>query len=468
MATIAPNTLYQVRYARVLTSAEREALSTLYQPIIGAEAAALYFILLGDGQASKEHTHLELLQLLPIGLTKLIEARKKLEGLGLLAVFQKETEAFGVIYGYELHLPLTPERFFSDTTYSFLLESVIGERRFQELLTRYTPKKIHWEGFTEVTQKFADVYRFDLTRFGQKMETFEAISTQFSPNTKNVIVEQTLDIGFMTFHAHKKQIAKENFTDEFKQQLALLHQLYGYDELELVELMTQVVSLSDGMVDIKALKKLIQTRNAQSQKVRKSTDTTSLDEQKRLNTLRQSGFSETDILVIQESEKYPPYDYFTAIKREKKSYISKLEEWLVRELVERSRLNSSVINILLHYVLVVKNNSTLPQKTVEKLAAEWSEKEVTRPEEAVQLVRALDKEHKQAQEARAKQPSRYGKPVKQEVLPKWLAEQEKQKQNEQNPKEGFEQPAKTSQEQAQQEALEARLQAYLKRKEGEQ
>lgn len=458
MASIAPNTLYQVRYARTLTSVEKEALVTLYQPIIGADALALYFIFLGDGQTSKEHTHLDLLHLLPIGLTKLLDARKKLEGIGLLAVFEKETDAFGLVYGYELRLPLTPEHFFSDTTYSFLLESVIGERRFQELLTRYTPKTIHWDGFAEITQKFADIYRFDLTRYGQNMEKFETISTHFPSEKTELTVDQTLDFAFLAFHAHKKQISKENFTPEFNQQLALLHQLYGYDELELVEFMTQIVSLSDGMVKISELKKVIQARNAQTQKIDKSKQSQPLDEAKRIEALKQSGFSDTDILVIQESEAYPPYDYFSAIKREKKSYISKLEEWLVRELVERSRLNNSVINILLHYVLVVKNNSTLPQKLVEKLAADWSEKEVTRPEEAVQLVRKLDKESKLAKEARENAPSRYAKPTKKEVVPKWLEQQETKQTA---PKKGTETTT------TQQEELDARLAAYLKRKEGE-
>lgn len=455
MATLLPNTLYQVRYTRMLTSLEKESLSTLYQPLIGADALALYFILLGDGQTKKEHTHLDLLQLLPVGMTKFLEARTKLEGLGLLGVFQKNTETFGWVYGYELMLPLTPERFFSDATYSFLLESTIGERRFQELLARYTPKKIVWEGFEEVTKQFSDVYRLDFTRFGQEMEHFEELATRFEPTEAPLVLPETLDWSFLAFHAKKKQIHPDNFTEAFKKQLLLLHQLYGYDELELVDLMTHVVSLQDGMVDGDELKKFVQKQQSLAQKQPQKDPEVVMDEQKRVAALAQAGFSEIDIAVIRECEQYPPYEYFSAIKHEKKSYISKLEEWLVRDLVERSRLNNSVINILLHYVLVVKNNSTLPQKLVEKLAADWSEKEVRRPEDAVQIVRDLDKESKQAKETRAK--STYSRPVKTEVLPKWLTEQEKSGPSNES-------DAVTQQEQA---ALEARLQAYLKRKEGE-
>ena len=47
-----------------------------------------------------------------------------------------------------------------------------------------------------------------------------------------------------------------------------------------------------------------------------------------------------------------------------------------KSLVERSPLSNSVINVLIHYVLVVQNNAALPASYVNNIAAQWSELQV--------------------------------------------------------------------------------------------
>ncbi len=166
-----------------------------------------------------------------------------------------------------------------------------------------------------------------------------------------------------------------------------------------------------------------------------------------------------DIQIIKESEQISPADYLAAIKLEKNSYPTKLEEWIVRDLVERSPLPKSVINVLLHYALVVKNNSVLPQKLVDKISADWSEKKVGTPEAAIQLVRTLAKEAQTAKQQRTNQ-SRYtpNKVTRKEQLPKWLVEQEAKKVSNEQVEDS---------EVALTDEMNERFQAYLKRKEGE-
>ncbi|MFP9213144.1 Replication initiation and membrane attachment, partial [Enterococcus faecalis] len=57
--------------------------------------------------------------------------------------------------------------------------------------------------------------------------------------------------------------------------------------------------------------------------------------------------------LIKEAQSIPPMKYLEAIKSEKGGYVSKQENWLLQDLVSQSGLSSSVINVLLNYVLVI-------------------------------------------------------------------------------------------------------------------
>ena len=98
---------------------------------------------------------------------------------------------------------------------------------------------------------------------------------------------------------------------------------------------------------------------------------------RRFNTLKQNGFSENDVLLIQESENIP-IAFLKAIKAEKNSFMTDSEQWLIKSLVERSPLPNSVINVLVHYVLVVQNNAALSGNYVNNIAAQWSELKLVR------------------------------------------------------------------------------------------
>lgn len=467
--TVQPNAIYQAHRATPLSEQGRDSLSVLYQPIIGADALAVYFALNSDAQIEnpKEYTHLDLLNLLNFGLARFMEARYRLEGIGLVTVYRKKTERYGDMYGYELQEPLTPQAFFEDTTYSFLLTSMVGERRFTDLVQRYQPKQWDWQGYQDISKKFTDIYQLDFTHFSKIEADLTTVSKQFEqavPSLENTL-DESLDWAFLIFHASKKQISKSNFTQKFSEKLSLFHRLYGYDEMELVQFMAQVVNLSDGLVDEQALDKAIVAYRTQqkNQAQRKIPEVVEENQVRRFNTLRQTGFSEADIETIKESEALLPLDYFEAIKEAKHSFSTKLEEWIVRNLVETSSLTNSVINILLHYVLVIQNHSILPQKVVEKIAADWSERRIANPEDAIKRVRQMvqDIQTEQAQRTTQKQ-ARYttkGQPIRKEVLPKWMEAQQVATSEE---KQEIEAELKLSDE------VEQKFQEYLRRKkEGE-
>ncbi|MDN6290586.1 MAG: helicase DnaB, partial [Tetragenococcus koreensis] len=351
---VQPNHIYQVTKSFPLTEEGNNGLVYLYQPIIGQKALALYYGFLGDkeDQYENEFAHIDMLDALNIGLPDFLQARKQLEGMGLLSVFAKEDPEFGEMFLYRLEEPIHPEAFFRDETYSFLLLNTVGERKFRQMVRRFQPEKPDLSDYQEITSNFREVYgALDERLFSRNAQNLEKVSNEYqvASNNKMQLDERQIDWDFLYELAQRKFIAKENFDETFKQQLTLYANLFGFDEMKLVESMTEAVSLADGMVNRKDLDKTIRQQQqaaAKKEKPQAVYDDQSDEEVRRFNTLRQTGFSENDIQLIKIAQSTAPMDFLQAIKNEKHSYVADQETWLLKTLVERSPLPNSVINVL--------------------------------------------------------------------------------------------------------------------------
>ncbi|GAA3022626.1 replication initiation and membrane attachment family protein [Tetragenococcus solitarius] len=453
---VQPNQIYQVTKSFPLTEEGNNGLVYLYLPIIGQTALALYYGFIGDKDDpfENEFAHIDMLDALNIGLPDFLQARKQLEGMGLLSVFTKEDTDFGKMFLYRLEEPIHPEAFFQDETYSFLLLNTVGERKFRQMVRRFLPEKPDLSGYKEVTSTFREVYgALDERLFSRNAQNLEKISKDYQQNATNKIQldEEQIDWPFLYELAQRKFIAKENFDETFKQQLTLYANLYGFDEMKLVDLMAEAVSLSDGVVDRKELDKTIRKQtNVKSKKQPANYEEQSDAQTRRFNTLRQTGFSENDIQLIKIAQNSAPMDFLQAIKNEKHSYVADPEAWVLKTLVERSPLPNSVINVLVHYILVIKKNSFLQANFVNQIATNWSELEINSPEQAIKHVRDLVKDAKNRTNNKSNAASKKQRPIRKEKLPDWVD----------NPSEEVEDPAV-------QEEINKKLQDYLKRKEGE-
>ena len=117
----------------------------------------------------------------------------------------------------------------------------------------------------------------------------------------------------------------------------------------------------------------------------------------RKDRLLKQGFSEADWQLIVQCETYFPMEYLQEVKRLKNSFTTKQEEWLIRDLVERSPLSNAVINVLINYLLVIQNKTNLSPQLTGKIATDWSEKKIQLPEQAISHVRQIVKESKEKQ-----------------------------------------------------------------------
>ncbi len=162
--------------------------------------------------------------------------------------------------------------------------------------------------------------------------------------------------------------------------------------------------------------------------VEKDIQVDSNQQQMRENELTQRGLTKEDIAVIEVSEQISPVDFMNSIKDQKGGFVTKHEEWTLEEIVKKANLPTSVI--LIHYILVVRNNPTLDQKLAYKIANDWAQEKVVAPEEAIHKVKKMyleNSEKRQQQENRSKTYAQnrnkgsYGKQttIRKETLPDW-------------------------------------------------
>lgn len=418
-----PNQSYQVFKSRPLSTEGKDALIYLYQPIIDSDGLALYLSLVADHQAGNasmptDFVILDLLNAMNVGMQRFIQARQKLEGIGLLRTFEKNDPQQETSYLFQLQEPVHPLAFFQDELYSYLLLNRVGERKFNQLVSLFQPQKITIESYQETTSSFTAAYGLDTQRFAASESTLQAVRQSFQEENQPLRLEENaIDWDFLLYEAQRRYIRSENFTEAFKQKLLMYHALYGYDVLELLDLMADNVSLTTGEVDQKRLEQAVIRKSRQSfNKTASREDPQAESQLRRFNTLKQNGFSENDILLIQESEHTAPIPFLKAIKVEKNSFMTDSEQWLIKGLVERSPLPNSVINVLVHYALVVQNNAALNASYINNIAAQWSELKIGTAEDAIKHVRNLVKT---AKEKRSRPQTNGNRIIRQEKLPAW-------------------------------------------------
>lgn len=429
---VQPKNIYRAAKQLPLRDHGKESLIHLYQPIIGADGLSLYFSLLGDivweYGMSESMLHADILTDCNIGLQQFYEARLKLEGIGLLSTFRRQDAQLGTVYLYQLQDPLTPEVFLKDSLLTFLLEEQVSENKFKALIKRFKPKKIDTSDYQEITHNFSEVYNFQEEQFAVSYESLASCTEQFEmppePNPSLQDKDTNLDWELLKETLTKLGIHTD-FDEAVSQEIQVCHAMYGMNEVELSELLAKTADVVDNTVDLKAFRRMVrqihQKKKAPAQAISPDVPEDFSEEDKktyRYNSLKLEGFNESDIQIIEETEKYPPMTYFEAIKEQKGGYVTDPETWIIRDLINKSGLPNSVINFLINYVLIVKNSPSLNAAFVNTIANEWAQSSIRTPEAALKHVREVNQ--KKAKTAESKKNNRYSRHVRKEKVPEWM------------------------------------------------
>ena len=184
------------------------SLTNLYMPLIGVDAYSMYYLLTSLDE--EHYLFTKLMDHLNIGNSSfLTETIKKLEGIGLVEVWQKKDE-----YLFILNQPLSYNEFMSNHILIEFLKGKIGLTEFNKLVNN-----INLEGYKNKTHGFDEVYE------------------RTNANIKNVISP------FFKRLSNSIQVKNEKF-DYLYFKLKFDNSVISSDALEIKELKDEILRIS--------------------------------------------------------------------------------------------------------------------------------------------------------------------------------------------------------------------------------
>ena len=131
-----PADSYVVINKTILHDEDRKIITSLYLPVIGMDAIMLYFMLWADLDSSSivsaDFTHQKIVSNLRMTINEVVDARSKLEAIGLIKTLVKEGNVNNYIY--ELYSPASASEFLSHTILNIVLYSNIGKKEYDNLI----------------------------------------------------------------------------------------------------------------------------------------------------------------------------------------------------------------------------------------------------------------------------------------------------------------------------------------------
>lgn len=424
--TISPKDTISIMKFTILSDLHLSSLISLYQPLVGKEAVSLYLILKEylSQSIQKEMRLSDILTQLNCGVKEYYQARIKLEAYGLIRVFKNKSDESS--YALALEAPMNPQQFFSDSMMKMMLIEKIGERLVQELEVRFQVHSQSLENYIEVTKSFLDVIHIDMKKMSETVENKESNQNLSESITEQAMNSNQFDWSFFVEGLNKHYINSSSITLSLKKLIYTFHVIYDINELEMQKFVLEAADVSSGKVDENKLTSLIQKRYLNQSKEKRTADDSTGNKEYQVKQLKQKGFSTEEIEIILHAQQMNPYAYLRSIKQQKGGFVSSNETWLLKELVENAPLSTAVINILLNYLLIIKDAPTLEKSLATKIANDWAQSQVKSPEEAMEKVKQLytsfkDKQQPQSRQTYSKSKNKSSH-ARKETLPEWATQ----------------------------------------------
>ncbi len=394
-----PADIFVVYKNQILNDNDRNILTLLYQPIVGAEATNLYLTLWAflDGViVSKEKTHHYLMSVMHINVEKIVTARQKLEAVGLLKTYlQKDKQQY---YLYELFPPLMPNDFFGNPILNAALKDNIGNEEYQRLSQLFISEKIDLSDFQDISKNFQEVFQ---------IVNYQASESEYlKRESVNLQIEPQVDIEQVLTTISEDILNHKLISDSDKTYLQHLVYVYGLNAEYLKELIISSVNQYKKIDLLKVRKKsekLFQYENdGKLPKIALQTQP---------ENLRQKGGEVSNRnQMIYTFETISPRDYL--ILKNDGTTLSQNEQKILAYLLLDLKLNPGVVNVLIDYVLRINDNK-LVQNFVSSIASQWKKEKIATVEQAMAIAEREFKKRKSYQKGTKKG-------VQQEKVPEWF------------------------------------------------
>ncbi|GGE17582.1 replication initiation and membrane attachment protein [Marinithermofilum abyssi] len=406
-----PRDGWRSRSRRPLHDRDSKGLFHLYQPLIGAASAGLYMTLYHQADralssSAEVKTHLYLMNLLHLPLPDLLEARYRLEGVGLLHTYEMMEDGRRV-YEYELVPPLSPGQFFQSDVLSITLLNRLGRDGYRALrkdLDTRTEAGSREKG-KEVTKSFQEVYgSLSPVDMASVDDLEEEIGTawqegSYSPDVEGelpVFGQEEDDLSMVRTRL-EPLLEKGAWTPEVEKQLREIRFLYQLDDWDLIRALQNPYVTQNGRIAVERLRSFVKSEyrmrfgrppvvverkrleKPSAAKVHASNSAASVAEGN--GAAGESSKEEQHFRMLAQVS---PLELLSRFQNGRQ--IPKADMELIEDLIHQYGLPHGVINVLLEYVLY-SYDYKLPRPLVEKIAGHWARKNVQTVEQALEMAR---------------------------------------------------------------------------------
>lgn len=412
-----PKTTLAVIATSSASDEQRQVLDALYQPILGVTAYAvvnaLWQQVMMTPNLHVERVHSDLLARLNIGIGTFAEARYRLEAVGLLKTYENQPNLMPELI-YELHVPVTPNVFFEDDLLSLLLLEVVGERQFSELRGQFLPQVPERKNWHDISASFLDVFQLNNRLIASPPKVISQTKSQFKQVNEDqdqapLLGQVKTDFDFELL-ASVLQRSYIDLTDlqQYRDLIVNEHLLYGIDEMDMARLLGEATNLATNQLNAQQFKLLVAKEyQQQTPEVAVAKKETAVS--------KTATTSQQDQALIKVAKEVSPMVFLSKLKAQSHGYVADNEQRNLEKLMARNALPSSVINLLIYYVIVEKENTTFNQAYPDSIANRWAKDGVNTPEDAIKAIRSYENGERPKQSSRR---SRNTKNVK-ETLPDW-------------------------------------------------
>lgn len=381
MCEILPADTYIVVNKSIITDYDKKILDMLYLPIIGPIPIILYKFFLSDLDKleliSKEYTHHHLLTNMHITMSEIVNARKKLEAIGLLKTYFSEGSINNYIY--ELYSPISPSELFNHPILNIVLYNNIGKNEYERLVNYFKMPKINTTNYQNITASFNEI-------FGSiPLTSYEVINDSIRKYNKlKLNINSNFDFDFLISSLPKGIVDDKIFNKDTKELILNLSYIYDLDVMKMSNIIKSCIN-ERGLINKEELRK--SSRNYYQ--FENGGLLPSLIDITQPEYLRKPiGDSSNRSKIIYDFERISPKDLLK--NRNNSIEPSKRDLKLIEDLLIDFKLKPGVVNVLLDYTLKV-NNKKLNRSFIETIAGQWQRLHIETVDEAMTQA---EKEHK--------------------------------------------------------------------------
>lgn len=409
-----------------------ESLHHLYQPLLGIEAINLYELFIAEAKfmahlSLEQQTHHTLMSQLNLPLYLIYEARVKLEAIGLLRTYKRETET-EKLFLYEIIPPFTPEEFFQDIMLTELLHRQVGDERFSNLKKHYA-KANQTEKGKNITKTFNEVFQ----TYEPKQDVAKTSVEKMQTKPEIVLVPVDFNIISSALKQRKLPVSRI-LTDTNRRIITQVANLYDLETYEIEKALLWALT-DEHTLDIEQFQAACHDFFKNKQNANNVKLTFTLSENNSTKKISNANRTQIDQL-IERFETITPKQLLEDLSEG--HHASEQDLKMIRDIMVRQGIPTPVMNVLIHFTLL-KSNMQLSRPYMEKIASHWSRAKLKTAREAMEFAKKQLSEPKQSN----KRNNRRTQFQKKEVIPDWFYERKQQKEkHEEKPLSKEEQRAK--------------------------